>query len=160
MSVPKICNALEVIWVLPWRTGSKPQYHKQRGKWVLVIHSDWSLCQRRQTVWKKKCVFKWEIANVKLSPSFDYRKLSLTCNKGKGRYICNVRTCKWLFLYGFRLELYIYFLFIIYSRRDPHHFMNHVSLGIWLSLPFGNLSYLLLVSLSTQYFICPLPTNP
>lgn len=104
---------------------------------------------------KKKCVFNWETANIKLSPSLWLKRTVIHLQQRQSADIsviwtlannCSCRVLHWAF---------IYILFIVYSRRDPHYFMN---MSVWTldsPFPFGNLNHQLLGSLGIQSFVSP-----
>lgn len=110
--------------------------------------SDWYLYQKRMTTAQSIQIrnSEYKIKSV-LS---DYRKCSITI-KSKAR---NMRTCKQLFFNGFRLGLYLLFLFILCTKRLMPLYEACVGMGIWLSFPFGNLSHHFW-GVSIQCFIFP-----
>lgn len=64
-------------------------------------------------------------SEYKIKSVLDYRKCSVTV-KSKAR---NMRTCKQLFLSGFRLGLSVRCCCLFSVQRDLCHFMNHVGMG-------------------------------
>lgn len=115
-----------------------------------IGHTEWLVLMSEERDKVKKMCVQMGNSKCKMKSIFWLQKIVTHLQEGDIFVMwaltngCSCMVLDWTFIY--------FFLFIIYSRRDLHHFMNHVNMGIWLSFPFGNLSYQLLGVLSTQSF--------